>query len=94
MLLKKRAPILGGSFALWGGIFSITDCTLTGIRNKEDAFNQITAGAVTGGVLAFRAGHRVAFKNALFGGLILCSICIVEKVMIKAGRKKELEMQN
>lgn len=27
-LLKKRAPILGGSFALWGGIFATTECTL------------------------------------------------------------------
>lgn len=23
-LLSKRAPVLGGSFALWGGIFSLT----------------------------------------------------------------------
>lgn len=33
-LLSKRAPILGGSFALWGGIFSMTDCIITLARNK------------------------------------------------------------
>lgn len=100
-LLKKRAPILGGtslftkgSFALWAGLFSITDCTLIAIRNTEDAFNQITAGAVTGGLLAFRAGGRVAMKNALFGGMILASIRIVETVVMKMNRKQELQMQS
>jgi import inner membrane translocase subunit TIM17 len=55
----------------------MTDCTLIAIRKKEDAFNQIAAGAMTGGLLAFRAGMRVAFKNAMFGGMILGSITIV-----------------
>lgn len=41
MLLKKRAPILGGnlfyyegSFGLWAGLFSISNCVLISIRNK------------------------------------------------------------
>lgn len=55
----------------------MTDCALIGIRQKEDSFNQIAAGAITGGLLAFRAGARVAFKNAIFGGMILGSITIV-----------------
>ena len=71
----------------------MTDCTLIAIRKKEDAFNQITAGAVTGGLLAFRAGMRVAFKNAIFGGMILGSIVIVEKIMMKMQKKQELQMQ-
>ena len=78
---------------MWAGLFSITDCSLIALRNTEDSFNQITAGAVTGGLLAFRAGARVALKNAIFGGMILASIRIVEIVMIKMNRKKELEMQ-
>ena len=90
MLLKKRAPILGCSFALWAGLFSITDCALISIRNTEDSINQITAGAVTGGLLAFRAGARIALKNAIFGGLILASIRLVEIAMIKHNRKGEL----
>lgn len=66
-----------GSFALWAGLFSLTDCTLIAIRKEEGAINQITAGAVTGGLLAFRSGMRVALKNAIFGGMILGSIVIV-----------------
>lgn len=97
MHIKKRAPILGGkhktyvgSFALWAGLFSATDCALISIRNKEDAINQITAGAITGGMLAFRAGARIAFKNAMFGGVILASISLVEIYMIKMNRQREL----
>ena len=54
MLLKKRAPILGGSFALWGGLFSSCECTMIHFRNKEDYINPIVSGAVTGGLLAAR----------------------------------------
>ena len=92
-LLKKRAPILGGSFALWAGLFSITDCSLIAIRKEEGAFNQIVAGAVTGGLLAFRSGARVAFKNAIFGGMILGSIVIVERVIMKYQSMKARDMQ-
>lgn len=55
----------------------MTDCTMIALRKKEDWINQVTAGFLTGGLLAFRAGVRVAFKNAVFGGMILGSITIV-----------------
>jgi len=48
MHLKRRAPLLGGSFALWGGIFSSTECLLIHLRNKEDALNGIVAGFMAG----------------------------------------------
>ena len=83
MLLKKRAPVLGGSFALWGGLFSMTDCLLIYFRQKEDYINPVIAGFVTGGILAIRAGTRIAFRNAVFGGLILGCIQMVEIVMLK-----------
>jgi import inner membrane translocase subunit TIM17 len=60
---------------------------LISIRNTEDSFNQIAAGAVTGGLLAFRSGGRVAFKNAIFGGMILGAIRIVEIVMTKMHKR-------
>ncbi len=66
----------------------MTDCALIAIRKKEDPINQITAGAVKGRLLAFRAGARVAFKNAIFGGMILGSIVIVEKLMMKMQKKQ------
>ena len=34
MAVKARAPILGGNFAVWGGLFSCFDCTLVAIRHK------------------------------------------------------------
>lgn len=71
VLLKKRAPVLGGSFALWGGLFSLTECSLIHLRNKEDFLNPIAGGFLTGGVLAIRAGTRIAFRNAIMGGIIL-----------------------
>jgi import inner membrane translocase subunit TIM17 len=43
-----------GSFAMWGGVFSSMDCLLIYYRQKDDPWNAIAAGAITGGVLAIR----------------------------------------
>lgn len=39
--IKMRAPVLGGNFGVWGGLFSTFDCTVKGIRKKEDPYNAI-----------------------------------------------------
>lgn len=44
-----------GSFAVWGGLFSTIDCGLVRMRGKEDPWNSITSGALTGAVLAARS---------------------------------------
>jgi hypothetical protein len=36
MAIKARAPVLGGNFGVWGGLFSTYDCTVKSIRQKED----------------------------------------------------------
>ena len=43
--VKARVPIIGGNFAVWGGLFSAFDCTLVAIRKKEDPWNSIISGA-------------------------------------------------
>lgn len=32
--IRREAPRLGGSFAVWGGLFSTFDCTLVAVRHK------------------------------------------------------------
>ena len=41
--VKANARRLGGSFAVWGGLFSTFDCCLIAIRNKEDPYNSIVS---------------------------------------------------
>jgi import inner membrane translocase subunit TIM17 len=72
--MKARSPVLGGAFAVWGGLFSSFDCTLAAARGKEDPWNSITAGAATGGVLAARAGAKAVARNAAVGGVLLALI--------------------
>lgn len=72
--VKVRAPVLGGNFAVWGLLFSSFDCTLVGIRKKEDPWNSITAGACTSGLLAIRAGRKAVAKNFVIGGVLLALI--------------------
>ena len=46
--------IVAGNFAIWGGMFSTFDCAMIAYRQKEDPWNAIASGALTGGVLAAR----------------------------------------
>ena len=72
--VQARSPVLGGQFAVWGGLFACCDCTLTHLRQKEDPYNSIISGAATGGILAARAGPRAMASAAVVGGVLLALI--------------------
>ncbi|WIA30470.1 hypothetical protein OEZ86_000554 [Tetradesmus obliquus] len=72
--IRRESPRIGGNFANWGLMFSVFDCTCLYIRKKEDPFNAIMAGALTGGFLQLRSGLRPAFRSAVFGGALLALI--------------------
>ena len=72
--LRLHAPRIGGSFAVWGGLFSGFDCALVAVRKKEDPWNSIGAGALTGGFLQLRQGPAAAGRSALMGGVLLALI--------------------
>merc|ERR1711921_45695 len=72
--IKTRAPITVGNFAVWGGTFSAIDCGLIYIRKKEDPWNSITSGAVTGAILSVRNGAPAMLGSAIVGGVLLAMI--------------------
>ncbi|XP_057967369.1 mitochondrial import inner membrane translocase subunit TIM17-2-like [Malania oleifera] len=72
--VRMNAPRVGGSFAVWGGLFSAFDCTMVYVRQKEDPWNSIIAGAATGGFLQMRQGFGAASRSAVFGGVLLALI--------------------
>lgn len=72
--VRMNAPRVGGSFAVWGGLFSVFDCSMVYVRQKEDPWNSIFAGAATGGFLQMRHGMRAASRSAAFGGVLLALI--------------------
>jgi import inner membrane translocase subunit TIM17 len=59
---------------VWGGLFSTFDCTLVALRKKEDPWNSIASGALTGGFLQLRTGMKSAARSAAFGGVLLAMI--------------------
>ncbi|TKY59021.1 Mitochondrial import inner membrane translocase subunit TIM17-1 [Spatholobus suberectus] len=72
--VRLNAPRVGGSFAVWGGLFSTFDCTMVYLRQKEDPWNSIFAGAATGGFLSMRQGLAASARSAAFGGVLLALI--------------------
>mmetsp|Transcript_22469 Transcript_22469/g.55398 ORF Transcript_22469/g.55398 Transcript_22469/m.55398 type:complete len:264 (-) Transcript_22469:234-1025(-) len=69
--VQANARRLGGSFAHWGGLFSVFDCTAAYVRGTEDPYNSIMAGFCTGATLAARGGANAAFKSGMIGGILL-----------------------
>ncbi len=72
--IKTKAPVIGGNFAVWGGLFSTIDCSLIKLRGKEDPWNAIASGAATGGILAARSGVGAMVGSAIIGGVLLAMI--------------------
>jgi len=72
--IKSKAPVIGGNFAVWGGLFSTIDCSLIKLRGKEDPWNAIASGAATGGILAARSGVGAMVGSAIIGGVLLAMI--------------------
>lgn len=72
--VRLNAPRVGGSFAVWGGLFSTFDCSMVYLRQKEDPWNSIFAGAATGGFLSMRQGLAASARSAAFGGVLLALI--------------------
>uniref|UniRef100_A0A8D0GEU7 Translocase of inner mitochondrial membrane 17B n=1 Tax=Sphenodon punctatus TaxID=8508 RepID=A0A8D0GEU7_SPHPU len=89
--IRIRAPQIGGSFAVWGGLFSTIDCGLVKLRGKEDPWNSITSGALTGAVLASRSGPLAMVGSAMMGGILLA---LIEGVGILLTRYTAQQFQN
>ena len=78
---------------MWGGIFSSVDCLLIYYRQRDDPYNAMVAGFITGGVLAIRGGAAVAFRQACIGGVILLVIETVGNLMNAIMTKRQHEFQ-
>jgi len=89
---RNRAPILGGNFAVWGGTFSSFDCSLQYIRRRDDHWNAIASGFLTGGALAARGGWKAASRNAVIGGVLLAIIEGVAALLMRSTAKTPREM--
>jgi len=69
--VKSSAPRTGGQFAMWGVTFSSVDCTLAQMRKKEDAWNSIMSGGITGALLTWRLGKATMIGSAVVGAVLL-----------------------
>jgi len=67
---------------VWGGLFSAIDCSLVYICQKEDPWNSITNGALTGAVLSVRTGAAAMAGSAVIGGVLLALIEGVGGILI------------
>jgi import inner membrane translocase subunit TIM17 len=90
VLVRKRAPILGGSFAMWAGLFSISSCCMVYLREKEDPLNSVVGGAVTGFLLSIRGGIRRAIPHGIFGGVFLGVIEVVGVLFTSYQKRQEI----
>ena len=62
--IKARAPVLGGNFGVWGGLFSTFDCAVKGIRKKEDPYNASTSSQSSSSAHAHLFGRYMLIARA------------------------------
>lgn len=72
--VTAKAPKTAGAFGIWGMVFASFDCSLQAIRQKDDPWNAIASGAMTGATLAVRSGTKAMTISALIGGVLLTLI--------------------
>jgi len=72
--VRMNAPRIGSNFAVWGGLYSVCDCTLVYVRQKEDPWNSILSGAATGGILSLRQGFRSVIRSSMHGAIFFALV--------------------
>lgn len=87
---RMNALRVGGSFAVWGGLFSAFDCTLVFLRQKEDPWNSIASGAAAGAILQMRQGLRAAARGGASGAVLLG---LIEGALIVINKSVEPQQQ-
>ncbi len=62
------------NFAMIGVLYSGTECCIEGYRAKSDLYNSVSAGCVTGAILAYKAGPSATALGC--GGFAVVSAAI------------------
>lgn len=52
------------NFGMIGAAYAGTECCIEGLRARDDVWNSVAAGAVTGGILAIRGGPQAVALGA------------------------------
>jgi len=58
--MGKKSYSSAKNFAMIGALYSGTECCIEGYRAKSDLYNSVSAGCVTGALLAYKAGPQAA----------------------------------
>ncbi|KAF8912478.1 hypothetical protein CPB85DRAFT_1220045 [Mucidula mucida] len=72
----------------WRGTFSAFECAVKGCRQREDPWNDVISGFMTGGSLALRGGPREAFASAVACGFLVGVFKGVVSVLFDRGFNK------
>ena len=100
---RHSPPLMGQCFCVWcmrareRHSSSSYDCALVALRRKEDGWNAIASGFLTGGTLAIRSGPGPALRSAMVGGVLLAMIegvGIMLMRMVAPPPPAQLEMYN
>ena len=90
MLAKRRAPVTGGNFAAWMGLFGFWQCALLYATGQDSHMNQVLAGAITGGIVNIRGGMKYAQRGFVSGAVFIGIFNLLEIFMTKNMIKQEV----
>mmetsp|Transcript_43198 Transcript_43198/g.99593 ORF Transcript_43198/g.99593 Transcript_43198/m.99593 type:complete len:147 (+) Transcript_43198:65-505(+) len=79
---RSRAPHLGGTFAMWSGIFHCFECAVVKRHGdvepaRRNIIDAGICGFMTAGLLSVRHGPRAASMNAVMGGFMVVLVDLI-----------------
>lgn len=63
--MGSRSWSMGKNFAYIGGIYTAVECSIEGLRAKNDLTNHVAAGCITGAYLGRNAGPQAALTGCV-----------------------------
>ena len=91
--LKKRAPMLGGNFCAWMGLFGSFQCVMLYLTKRDTHINQVVAGGLTGATINIRGGYKYALRGGMQGAVFIGVFNIMEIFMNKSREKSRIEQK-
>ena len=92
--IKDRAKKLGGNFALWSLLYSLSYNGISKFRKKNDILNNTFAGFSTGFIMSFRNGWKNSFKSGLTSTAFLLFVEGIGNFNQNYQRRKQINEDN
>ena len=95
IMVRDRAPLMGGMIGVWGTLYHVFYCILKNYRKTGDLSNIVYSGFLVSVVMNIRtSGLKAALESGIISGMFLLIICGIIQAQNEALKKRQTMQQN